>query len=676
MMLARERATIDVVQVKHFLWNGKTEWDNHTKLIQILSDDPIFDKQKRLYMGKKERYLNGLAMFKRLVELKEKHNWSEIEFDKALNLSEEGTGFNLHSTAFLPVVLSQGSFEQVNTIGKLAMARAIIGAYAQTELAHGTQVSHLETTATYIPETQEFELFTPRLESCKWWIGGLARTASHCVIQARLVLPEGDKGPHLFLLQLRNLDDYSVRPGITIGDIGSKSYGAHSAVDNGFMRLDRVRVPLSAMLSRFASVTQDGKYNKPIHAKLGYGGMVYIRSRLISQGGWFTAKAITIAIRYATVRRQGGGPRGHERQVITYPSTYHRLLPILSRAYVWIFIGRTMIQLYNEMATQLSQDSITLLAETHAVSSGLKVLVTSISAEDLETARRSMGGHGFSAAAGIGNLWAQWVPSNTYEGDNYVLVQQVVQAAVKNLQSVLSSSIPSDAVASLPPFLRCFRHLFSSQSAPADPFSVFGAIHLLELRGAHMVYEHIRRIHAKETDGSADWRVSRAITEAFVAQQVGELIKGMDKHFSPKSADQIYGLLRLYLLTTLESSLVDLLSLNLLPLKTVLPSVSPSQDKLPQCQSHTHDCTRELRGAIMQLEEELLPEAIGLTDSFGFTDWELNSALGVRDGRVYENLWDSAQVDPLNETEVVGYKEYIKSILEHGQNSLGFPAKL
>lgn len=49
-------------------------------------------------MGRKERYLNGLAIVKRLVELKEKHGWSETEFDEALSLSEEGTGFGLHST--------------------------------------------------------------------------------------------------------------------------------------------------------------------------------------------------------------------------------------------------------------------------------------------------------------------------------------------------------------------------------------------------------------------------------------------------------------------------------------------------------------------------------------------------------------------------------------------------
>jgi len=67
------------------------------------------------------------------------------------------------------------------------------------------------------------------------------------------------------------------------------------------------------------------------------------------------------------------------------------------------------------MSAQLAQESTDLLAETHAVSSGLKVLVASSASADLETARRSMGGHGYSAAANVGTLWSNWVPANTYD---------------------------------------------------------------------------------------------------------------------------------------------------------------------------------------------------------------------------------------------------------------------
>ena len=54
-----------------------------------------------------------------------------------------------------------------------------------------------------------------------------------------------------------------------------------------------------------------------------------------------------------------------------------------------------------------------MLAEMHAITSGLKVLVSTTSVSDIEVARRSMGGHGFSAYAGLGRIYAEHLPSAT-----------------------------------------------------------------------------------------------------------------------------------------------------------------------------------------------------------------------------------------------------------------------
>ena len=69
---------------------------------------------------------------------------------------------------------------------------------------------------------------------------------------------------------------------------------------------------------------------------------------------------------------------------------------------------------FGEMTTRLASGDTSLLAEMHATTSGLKVLVTSTAIQDLETARRSMGGHGFSDFAGVGRLYADYVPAATY----------------------------------------------------------------------------------------------------------------------------------------------------------------------------------------------------------------------------------------------------------------------
>ena len=55
--------------------------------------------------------------------------------------------------------------------------------------------------------------------------------------------------------------------------LGPKALAGYAQTDNGFARFDRVRIPKENMLSRFAQVTDEGKYLKPPHAKLSYGGV-------------------------------------------------------------------------------------------------------------------------------------------------------------------------------------------------------------------------------------------------------------------------------------------------------------------------------------------------------------------------------------------------------------------
>lgn len=63
----------------------------------------------------------------------------------------------------------------------------------------------------------------------------------------------------------------------------------------------------------------------------------------------------------------------------------------------------------------------------------------------------------------------------------------------------------------------------------------------------------------------------------------------------------------------MEAGLVDLLSFGLLGTMT----------------DNIVDPTRSLRMEIAGLCLELLPNAIGLTDAFGFTDWELDRYVNI-----------------------------------------------
>lgn len=69
---------------------------------------------------------------------------------------------------------------------------------------------------------------------------------------------------------------------------------------------------------------------------------------------------------------------------------------------------------FEKLLQELAHGNTSSLGDVHAVLSGLKSLVTSSTAADIETARRSMGGHGYSAYAGLGRLYADYLPAATY----------------------------------------------------------------------------------------------------------------------------------------------------------------------------------------------------------------------------------------------------------------------
>lgn len=179
----------------------------------------------RHYATRKELYLRALAMQKRIEELRVQNGWDEKDMSFVDLALDEPLPMHLHasgtsnlrsfsrpctqsesSTAFEPVFFSQGSEELKAKYGALVRARGIIGCYLQTELGHGSAVTALETTSTYLPDIGEFEIHSPTLTSSKWWVGALGRTSTHGVVQARLILPDGkNMGPHLFFVQLRDM---------------------------------------------------------------------------------------------------------------------------------------------------------------------------------------------------------------------------------------------------------------------------------------------------------------------------------------------------------------------------------------------------------------------------------------------------------------------------------------
>ena len=76
-------------------------------------------------------------------------------------------------------------------------------------------------------------------------------------------------------------------------------------------------------------------------------------------------------------------------------------------------VARCQIKALDEMHQRLVNRDTSLLPDMHALLCGLKVLVSTHGVSDIETARRSMGGHGYSTFAGLGRLYVDYLPAVT-----------------------------------------------------------------------------------------------------------------------------------------------------------------------------------------------------------------------------------------------------------------------
>lgn len=219
-------------------------------------------------------------------------------------------------------------------------------------------------------------------------------------------------GPQTFICQIREHGTHQPLKGIAVGDIGPK-YG-YASMDNGYMLFDHYRVPKSAMLSRYAEVSDEtGALMRRGHPAVVYGSLTFVRGQIIMHARLVLARAVTVAVRYCAVRRQfhdrdSQNPADDEMKVLDYPTVQVRILPLLATAFALHYTGEYMYNLYHKSRESIEKGDFGPLAELHSASSGLKSLCTMLAADGIETCRRAMGGHGFGGGSGLVQLNAEY----------------------------------------------------------------------------------------------------------------------------------------------------------------------------------------------------------------------------------------------------------------------------
>lgn len=353
-----------VEQLTNILDGGAENTALRRDVERIIQSNPELSLKEYYFMTQNERYEAAVKKSCIIQTLAQKLGWPEdgLELKYAYRALSGDMVFTLHKV-FQKALQSLGSDEQIAKWGPMCTQFQIICTYAQTELGHGTYLQGLETEATYDAATQEFVMHSPTLTATKWWPGDLGRSATHALVQAQLICSGVRRGMHAFMVPIRSLQDHSPLPGITVGDIGPKMNFEH--MDNGFLRLNHVRIPKENMLNRFAQVSPDGTYIKLGTPQSNYLSMVVIRVELLlGEIVPLLQKACCIAIRYSVIRRQSRlRPSDPEAKVLDYQTQQQKLFPPLASAYAFQFLGQNLLEFFHRSYSAILDRDFTLLPE-------------------------------------------------------------------------------------------------------------------------------------------------------------------------------------------------------------------------------------------------------------------------------------------------------------------------
>ncbi|HEX2858391.1 MAG TPA: acyl-CoA dehydrogenase, partial [Propionibacteriaceae bacterium] len=314
-----------------------------------------------------------------------------------------------------------------------AIPGRLLGCFAMTELGHGSDVSSIETTITWLPESGEFEITSPTPGSRKAYIGNAGRDGRMAVVFGQLYVGERSEGVHAVLVPIRDAHGVDL-PGVTTGDQGHK--GGLLGVDNGTLWFDHVRVPRRMLLDRYGGVGEDGVYHSPIDSPsarfftmLG----TLVRGRICVAGGAASAtrRALSVATRYALTRTQFRLPGlGGEIPLLDYEAHQRKLLPNIARAYAYGFaqneVALELQRVYDQTVAGEVEPERARALETRAA--GMKALLTRWANDTVQVCREACGGAGYLSENGLTLTRSDVDVFATFEGDNTVLLQLVAKA--------------------------------------------------------------------------------------------------------------------------------------------------------------------------------------------------------------------------------------------------------
>lgn len=98
-----------------------------------------------------------------------------------------------------------------------------------------------------------------------------------------------------------------------------------------------------------------------------------------------------------------------------------KLGPQVANSFAICATGRYVETLNDKLNNDIKEDNFKLLDELHHWTSGLKAQFTQMTYEGVDIVRQSCGGAGFHVWSGLPQIFSDWSPNVTLEGDNTVM---------------------------------------------------------------------------------------------------------------------------------------------------------------------------------------------------------------------------------------------------------------
>lgn len=668
----RQSPSFPIRQLTYWIDGGQRVTELKEQIMLELERDPLWKVSDHPNLTLSETRERAMQKTRRLADLATSRPLDETMLRMSIvSVVDPGfwTRFGVHFGLFFGALQGQATPSQLAywmDKGALSM-QGITGCFGMTELGHGSNLSGLETTATWDERTDEFVIHSPTLTATKWWIGGAAHTATHCAVYAQLWVKGKCYGAKTFVVQLRDTRSFELCPGVNIGDLGKKM--GRDQIDNGWIRFTYVRVPRSHMLMKHTKVTQAGEVVEPPLAQLAYGALIQGRVSMVSDSANVAKRALIIATRYASVRRQfsDGTPGKPETKLLDYPIHQHRLLPLMAQTFAMIFTAREVTANYEALMSQLSelgedskekeaQEVIKNLKETHATSAGLKAFCTWMCLNIIDQCRQSLGGHGYSAYTGLSQAYSDFAVHCTWEGDNTILTLQCGRYLV-------ATALEARRGQPLPENLSYLANAISREGV---------------LRGKSCNGDSVERVSDLDTLREAWGSVAANAIKNAVQDFEAGLAKGLSKDnaYEYSSASRLHAA-RMHTYTYLLhrfATQVDQSPEPLRPTLTLLAQLFGAHSAVQhsgeflQCKFYTGPQIEALKQFVNEACLRVRRDAVPLTDAFNYTDYLVNSPLGRYDGDVYEKYFEL--VTSLNPTKPVPYFDsLIRPLLERTDES-------